>query len=233
MSLLQVSVASTDRDLTTTSAFKSFAGLNTGTSADANLAGLIRAASVWAESYVGRPLTVQSYTELRPAYGRQRLMLTYTPIRAVPQLLDDPDTGSASAISTTEYTVEREAGFLRRPLGWAWTAPTEYNLEARPVSGQEQETWRIDYVSGYTYGGVDTGSANWSTAAGTTSTGRTLPEDIEQAVLYKADALRTGSDILESEQLGDLQAAYRSLGDDDGVAINIAEAILMPYRRVV
>lgn len=234
---LDVTVLSTDRDLTTTGALKALllGATATSTALDAHLSNLIRRGSRWAESYVGTPLTVQSYRETVPGFGRRNLMLARTPLRAVSALYESTDTGTAIALASTEIRVENaEAGFLSRDDGWGWTVPSEGDLELRPMTGQEWRPWMADYVAGWTYDGLSTSSANWSTAAGSTSTGRTLPEDIEQAVLLWCVKAHTVPPGVASEQLGDVRVEYnlRSNRKDSEQQWQEHELMLEPYRRV-
>lgn len=233
--MLHTCVASTDRDLTTTSRVRSLVlgATATSTAYDSKISAMIRAASRWAESYVGYPLTAASYLETLPGYDRRTLMLARAPVRAVRRLFDSTDTGEATQILTTEFRVEdRDAAFLTRDVGWAWSVPAIQDLSARPDAGQEFRPWLADYVAGYTYDGLDTGSPHWSTEHGTTSTERTLPEDIEEAVVRKAAALYENSDDVVEEQLGDLKVTYRSERVDDPAPAT-PEFFLRPYRRLV
>lgn len=238
---LTVCYASTDYDLTTTSNLKSLLG-TTSTAQNAYLATLIRSASKWAEAYIGRPLTAQSYSETLAGKGRRQLQLGRQTVRAVDRVFDATDTGTASQILTSDFLLEdADAGVIARDEGFAWT-PTFMGrqldvavpLTFTPLSGQDQKTWLIDYRAGWVYGGMDTGSQNWSTEKGTTSTGRTLPEDIELAVMFRAQAFYQGGDDPASESLGDISVNYRSLGNDkDGGLITRAKDLLAPYQSFV
>lgn len=246
--MLAVSVASTDRDLTTTGALKALilGATATSTLQDVRLSALIRQASRWAETFVGYPLTVQSYRESVAGFGRRNLMLARVPIVAVSAVYDATDTGTATLLNTSEYRVEdTEAGFLSRDQGFAWTASMQWRsgprgtfgtagdaipLEPQPMPGQEYKPWLCDYVAGWTYNGVSTSSPNWSTVNGSTSTGRTMPEDIEQAVLLRAQELHVNPLGVVKEVVGDLSVQYnaRSVNLDSP-----AEIMLLPYQRAV
>jgi hypothetical protein len=234
--MLWTCVASTDRDLTTTGQLKALVLGATATSTveDGRFSLAIRAASAWAESYLGYPLTVASYGETAAAFGRRNLMLTRYPIRSVDLVLDTTSTEDAVELSSTMFRLENpEAGMLSRDGGWEWTAPElPGGLVPSPAVGQEQRPWFVSYSAGYTYAGLDTGSANWSTGKGTTSTGRTLPEDIEQAVLMKAQTVYENTDGVDFEQLGDLSVRYNTRSADAGAAPEPYEALLMPYRAL-
>lgn len=228
---LKVTVKSSDYDLTTTAALKEYLGL-TGTSDDARLSACIRAASRWAESYIGYPLSAQGYRETRPTFGTRNLMLTQTPVRAVTQLLDSQDTGEAGSVGTSDYVLNGDAGMLEREDGWMWTVPIDGDLSQTPRSGQEQRPWLVDYVGGWTRGGIDTGSPLWSTEGGSTDTGRTLPEDIEEAVKQKASVLFDGTESLDRERLGDLDIVY-NLRSGTADKQTPYETLLGSYRRLL
>lgn len=229
--LISVTVASTESVASDTATLRTLLG-TTSTADDARQLAALKAATKWAENYIGFPLFVQTYRETRPGFYSRRLMLTHTPVRAVPMLLDAASTDDGVEVLSSEYAVDREAGMLVRDDGWAWTAPIEFDLGPTPRAGQEQEPWLAEYVAGYTRDGIDTGSPNWSTEAGTTSTGRTLPYDIEEAVLTKAAALFEQAEGTDAEQLGDLKVTYnlRSASVDRQAP---EETLLMPYRRLI
>lgn len=245
---LDVTVGSTETSLTTTSALRItvLGATATSTALDAQFSALIAASGKWAENYIGYKMPgVQTYRECLPAYGRQTLMVSRTPVRAVLAVYDATDTGDAVALDSTEFRVEdADAGLITRNQGFGWTATLQppgsggpflssIPLEAPPIPGQEYRPWMVDYVAGWTYGGLTTASPNWSTQKGTTSTGRTFPEDIEQGILFKAQAIFNGADEAQSEKLGDLEVNYRSLGtDSDGRLITKSEVLLQPYRRL-
>ena len=243
---LDIITASTDRDLTSTSDLKALVlgATATSTSADAYMSNLIRRGSRWAGSFIGQDeLTVQTYRETVPGYGSRRLMLSRTPLRAIKAVYDATDTGTADQLETTDFIVEdREAGLLAIDEGFPWTAPLQWRgaaalygdaipLDPSPLSGQEYRPYLVDYVAGWTYGGIDTGSSNWSTIAGTTSTGRTLPEDIEAGVLQRSQAFYQNRDGIAEESLGDVSVKYnaRSGGVDSPYSW---EELLEPYRRI-
>lgn len=243
--MLDVVTASTDRSLATVAALKSLALGATATSTvqDAYFADLIARSSRWAESYLGYPLTLQTYQECVAGYGARRLVLARTPIVAVDRVFDATDTGTATQILSSEFRVQdRDAGFLSRNQGWPWTATLQapsfsgwagggpaFPLSPEPVPGDEYEPFLVDYRAGWTLAGVETTSANYSTANGTTSTGRTLPEDIEYGVLLRAQDMFEGLDNdITAESLGDLSVNYASVQTDKPTP---AERLLMPYRR--
>lgn len=239
---LSVCASSTNTDLTTLANVKAMLNI-TGPAQDPFLQRLLHSASRWAENYIGRGmLTVQSYAETKAGYGRRQMMLRHTPLRAIDRILDGTDSGSATEILSSEFMAEdRAAGILERPQGWGWT-PTfmgrqfdsAFPLEFTPLSGQEEKPWLVGYRAGWTLGGISTDSPNWSTQKGSTSTGRTLPEDVELAVLFRTQAFYTGGDEAQSESLDDLSVNYRTLGTDkDGMLITRAKDLLMSYQGFI
>lgn len=240
--MLEVITASTDRNLTGLDELKDALGI-VGSTADRYLTALISRASAWAESFVGSPLTVQTYRECLPGFNNRRLCLSRYPLRAVLRVFDATDTGTANELSATglEYRVEdAEGGIISRDAQWAWTAtmaaPMYYGdsvpLTVEPMPNQERQPFMVEYVAGYTHGGLSTASANYSTVNGSTSTGRTLPEDLEAGVLHKAIHIYEDRDDVRREKLGDIETEYRSAGDtNDG--LDTPEAFLAPYRRLV
>lgn len=244
---LQVMVKSTDPDLTTTGFMKAqlLGATATSTVNDVVWSNSIRAASRWAETYIGQPLTVQTYREAVAGFGRRTLRLSRTPILAVKAVYDATDTGEATQIRTSEFILEdADAGLLARDRGFEWT-PTQMMrmgaaayggdavpLDFFPAPGQEYKPFLVDYVAGWTYGGIDTGSANWSTEKGTTSTGRTLPEDVEQAVMMKAINLFEDDEDVAQERLGDLQVTY-NFQSTQADTPTVYKQLLEPYVRLV
>lgn len=238
---ITVCASSTDLDLTTTGMLKNLLG-TTSTANDAYLSTLIRTASKWAETQVGYPLTAQSYSETVAGFSRLQLLVNRTPLRAIDRILDATDSGTANEIRTSEFVVEdRDAGILTRPQGWDWNPlmaghlfDSALPLSLTPMPGQEMKTYVVDYRAGFTYRGLETSSVNWSTQKGTTSTGRTLPEDIELAVMFRAQAFFVGGDEAASESLDDLSVNYRSLGTDaNGRLLTRAADLLEPYKRFI
>lgn len=243
--MLDVVTASTDRSLATVAGLKSLTLGSSATSTvnDAYFADLIARSSRWAESYLGLPVTLQTYQETVAGFGSRRLVLARTPIVAVDRVFDATDTGTATQILSSEFRVQdRDAGFLSRNQGWPWTATLQapaysgwggggaaFPLSPEPVPGDEYEPFLVDYRAGWTLAGVETTSANYSTANGSTSTGRTLPEDIEYGVLLRAQNMFEGlDDSITAESLGDISTNYASAQKDQ---LTPYEKILAPYRR--
>lgn len=207
----------------------------TSTADEASLTAAIQRAGAWAEGYVGYPLMAAKYRETVASYGGRSLLLRRTPVRAVSALYLGTDTGDSATIqiTSTEFGVEAESGKLTRPDGWAWMVPVEQDLEIRPVPGQEFRPWLVDYVAGWTLDGISTGSALWSTEQGSTSTGRTLPYDVEAAVIERVVQKVTGTLGVSEKAVGDLRIKYGTGGSGSGLSGDPAAAYLAPYRRTI
>jgi len=231
--VLTLTTSSTDAQFTTTAAVKTLLGI-TDTADDALLDSYITQASRWAENYIGHgPLSAQSYRETAAGFGGRNLQLSHRPVRAITGFWDATDTGTATTMLTTEYRLDADVGMLSRDAGWAWDAPGVPRPFALPLAaaywaGEEAEPWMVDYVAGWTYSGLSTASDNWSTVQGTTSTGRTVPEDIELAVQLRVLALQSGDLGVVERSVGDLRVKYQS--GDEGSRMDPAEELLAPYR---
>lgn len=242
--MLQVCASATSTGgLTTTARVRDALG-TTASSDDAYQQDLVNRATDWAESHVGYPLRgPATYVETVAAYGRRTLQLSRTPIVGVLRLFNGTDTGTVTALQASDFRVEdAAAGLLSRAGGFAWSValgPTAVDLggmglglqaDPDPAFG-ESKPWLVEYVAGWTLDGVDTGSKNWTTGSktfGTTSTTRTLPFDVEQAVIQKAADWYSGASGVQSKKVGDLAITFAS----EGLGAATAEALLRPYRRL-
>lgn len=233
--MLVTLVPSTGQNLTSVTALRDYLGDTSTADATRRETAAVSAASRWAEAFVGRPLSARLVRETVAGYGGRNLMLAARPVRAVVGLYTATDTGQARQALPGDYRVEdAEAGLLSRDDGWSWTVPLLVDLGARPDAGQESRPWMVDYVAGYTLDGIDQDSPLWSTEDGTTSTGRSLPGDIEEAVLVKAAEFYRQSQLgtVKRERLGDLEVEYFTASDrvaQEGPA----EQLLALYRSIV
>ena len=230
-----VSASSTDGAFAASCSLRSVLGATSTSNAETlvyHQALLVRA-SRWAENYIGRPVLSQVYSEKVAGYGAMTLLLARRPIRSVLRMFGTTSTANATQITSTEIWVDdAEAGLLTRPEGFGWTALAANEMGQGVAPNTELKPWLIEYQAGYS--GVDGTS---STAYGTSSTERTLPEDIEQAVLLKAAelAVRGGSAGVSSKKVGDLSITYDSfIAARGGAPVKSeAESLLAPYRSIV
>ena len=171
-------------------------------------------------------MLAQVYSERVAGYGSGSLMLSVTPIRALLRVFDSTTTCEATEYTSTEVWIDdAEAGTLARgPSGFAWTAQTEYHMAHGVIPGSEQRTWLVEYQAGYVYPETS------STGYGTSSTARSLPEDLELGVLQAAARMSANDYSVASQSIGDLSISYRSegLGTDPRTT---AQKTLAPYRR--
>lgn len=231
---LEIVTETNDYYLTTTGAVKEELGLASSSSTeDARIDNLIRRATDWVERQIGYPPVVRRYRETVAGYGQQALMLSRTPVRSVVSVFYGTDTGTALQLLTTEFDLDADAGLITRPLGFEWSVPVVQELDYRPMPGEEFRPWLIEYIAGWTYGGLSTASGNlWSTEKGSTSTGRTLPFDIEEAVIQRCATRFTRSDTVQSKKVGDLSITYATDGKN-GKLDDPASDLLIPWRRVI
>jgi hypothetical protein len=195
--------------------------------------GALRRASRAAETYVGYPLLAQVYSERVAGDGRDTLMLSRTPLRAILRVFDSTTTESATEYGSTGIVIEdAEAGLIKRTDGsvFAWSPridPTTLGLQ--PMPGSEIRNWLVEYQAGYVFPETS------STEYGTTSTGQTLPDDIVDAVLSRSREIVQGDANVLSKKVGDLQLTYgaRGLARDGTNVRSEFEETLSKYRRVV
>jgi len=147
-------------------------------------------------------------------------MLSRVPIRGVTGIYDSTSTG-ATNYSTQIRVEDAEAGLLSRDEGFAWTNLGTDSISDGVTPNAETRPWYITYEAGYSLAGTS------STVGGSTSTGRTLPEDIEMGVIEKVRQLYGGTAGITSKRVGDLSITYRSEG------LDAPESLLQPYRRII
>lgn len=237
---LDVMVATTVESLTNTAALREILG-TTSTAKDSAQANALKRATLWAESYVRRPIRMQVYQEVVPGYGDYYLLLSRRPVRRIMRVFSGTATSAATEYTSTEYSVDIGTGRLYKPEGWPWTvamgAPPQGGFALDPVQPQpvpfgEIPTFFVEYSAGWV---GDEGTT--STVDGTTSTGRTLPQDVELAILGKAGEWLTfgfiGGPIPMMKRVGDLSLSY---GRPAGGVLNtsaLPEQILDQYRSIV
>lgn len=222
-----VSASSTDGALTDTATLRAQLG-TTSTGQDALQQRAIARASAQAVSLLNYPLLAQVYSERVAGYGGQTLMLGVTPIRALLRVFDSTTTCEATEYTSTEVWIDdADAGLLSiGPQGFPWTAQTAWNMAPGVIPNSEQKTWLIEYQAGYVFPETS------STGYGTTSTERTLPADLEGAILDQAVRILDGRDpSIQSQSIGDLSITYRSEGPDGAPQTAQLRRDLAPYRR--
>lgn len=231
--MLTVCSSSTGTKFTTTAYVKSLLDVLDNEN-DALFDQLIESASEQIRNYCRQPFYRQQYSETIAGQGVRRLILSRTPVLSVSGVFYGTDTGTATEITSTEYRIEdADAGFLRRlSFDWLWTAGSYVDLEETAIPGSEYERYLVRYHAGYL-----TPPGSTSTAYGSTSTGATLPYDLQQAAAELTKEMylrRQRSGAMKSKTVGDLSITY-DLGDQSdgkGTALpNNVRSLLAPYVR--
>lgn len=231
-----VSASSTDGALCTTAFYRTVLGV-TSTADDANQQLLVAAASAWANDYVGYPLLAQTYAETIAGYGVNSLLLSRRPIRRAFRLFNSTSTNEATEYCSTDYRVDRDAGIYESAAGWPWSGTVGYHLGPYVVPRMQQSPFYAEYQAGYIFPGTATSDGAYSTQGigGTTSTGPTLPQNIQYAVALKAVQLsKTGVNVgVQSKKIGDLSITYGAgMNGADGAGVS-PESLLDPYKSVL
>lgn len=224
-----VSASSTDGALATTAQLRAVLGVACSTANEAAQQAALVAASRWAANYLRYNPLAQVYSECVAGFGTKELLLAKTPIRAVLRLFDSTTTGDANAFTSSEYKVDAENGCLILPAGgfFPWTAVQRFQAGMHVPPGSEIESYYVEYQAGYIWPETS------STGYGTSSTGPTLPEDLQMGVLIKAAETYLQDQNLVSQKIGDLSVTYESesAGDVGADRRSAAEKWLGPYRR--
>ena len=126
------------------------------------------------KSYLGRTLSYQVYSESVPGYGEHNLRLTNFPIdtTTVSVVYQAPASTASTSVSSTAWSVDKEAGMLYNSTGWKWTASLKGDIKLDPWPASEHESFTVAYGAGYS---VPTSQS--------TNAGATLPLDLRQAYL--------------------------------------------------
>lgn len=184
----------------------------------------------WVERYVTNSpsgvLRRQVYLETVAGYGSQRLTLSRVPVLGIGRMFNATATDEATEYCSTDYRLENpDAGFLelRSNAGFGWSSISDWNIVAAPRPAAVYRPWLICYEAGYQLACTSSTSSDWVT----TTTGRTLPEDIERAVLLKAAEFYSGGGVeMESMKVGPLGLNFKEDSVDPIVEL------LAPYRSV-
>lgn len=188
-------------------------------------------ATRWAERYITNSMDPTAmiraavYDETLAGSGGAQLMVSRVPLWAVQRFFDATDSCEANELCSTDFRIESAgAGFLTRRTdgGFAWDRISQQGISEYPLPAAPTRPWRIVYEAGYRLTEYSGTCANWVT----TTTYRTLPEDIERAVLLKAAEFYQGGSVtgVTSMKVGPLAVNYGSEQMDE------ASSLLEPYR---
>lgn len=195
------------------------------------LARAAKAASDAVLRYVRRPLVYEAArVEKHAGTDQLRLWLQLTPVASVAQVLD----AGGLAFDAASYVLEDgPTGALYREAGWPFTGFLRAGIvQGEPYSGSERKALTVTYAGGY----VTAGQAQ---SVGWTGPARSLPEDLEEAVLRTAVSIyqsggRDGA--LSAESLGSYSVSYRppveAAGAGGGLIPGDVLETLNRYRRM-
>jgi hypothetical protein len=162
---LTVTTAATETALTTVDRAMERVGTTDASLAN-DLQRLIDAASDLARKYCGREFSRQEYTEEMTGSGGDLLFLSEAPLVSIDEIRVDGD-----VMSVDDYEIEStEAGIIYRAGDvWQWRVRNIQTLGGgHPLVGSHLHTYCIDYTAGWLL---------------PDETGRTLPDDVEHAIL--------------------------------------------------
>jgi uncharacterized phiE125 gp8 family phage protein len=198
---------------------------------DTKLARFIGRASARIDAYCHRTFLLQTYRALLPAYGGERLLLPCAPVRAVLAVYDGTDTGTARQLSATEYTVDKQNGWIEYESGWPWSAQSRPEVAPFPEPNSEVARYIVDWSAGYV-------PLNGTTATGdgATSTGCTIPLDLQEAAISLTRSRwlsRTRDQAISSKRVGELSITYKADAvESAGLPVEVRD-LLAPYRSLI
>lgn len=229
--IVTVLTSATDSLLSSVADVKDAIGLTDNVD-DKTLERFIGRASRQITRFLGRELGVQRYQALVPGYGGPNLQLPAYPVRQILRAFDGTDTGTAAALSSTDYRLDAVRGLLNRDAGWAWTAQQHDGIAlVDPEPGTETPRYLVEFSAGYI---LPTGKDSGSTWDGTTDTGPTLDADIQDACIALTRSLYLSRDRMpgvQSERVGDLSMTYGP--DPVGGMPQSVRDLLAPLRSLV
>jgi uncharacterized phiE125 gp8 family phage protein len=190
---------------------------------DVLLTRYLKAASHRIEQEIGYPLHQQTYQERVRGWGTQDLLVSRRPVVSLDSIWRGTDSGDP--VSTDQYILDDEkAGLMYGTQPFSWDVGASPNLDVAPIQGQERLAYTVNYTAGYLF-------------PGNTSTGATLPESIQQAVIETAKMLyeerQAGDGTVKRKQLGDLELEYAVSANKDKTKLpDIALMLIEPYRSL-
>jgi len=194
---------------------------------DQTLLRMVRRASSRIESYLGRSLQTQVYQAVLPGYGRRKLVLPAYPVRSLFRVFDGTDTGTGTELTATagDFRLDAARGVLERDDGWPWTFQMREAISPFPEPGQEYPRFLVEFSAGYV-----PPLGKCSTFDGTTTTGMTLEQDLQDATIALVRNMwhdRSRPTNVRSKSVGEISISY---GESKGELPDEVLAILAPYR---
>lgn len=191
-------------------------------------------ATAFVERYVTNSgsgiLRRQVYAETLAGYGSARLMLSRTPVWRVLRMFDATDTGEATEYCSTDFRIDdADAGFLTLTSngGFSWDNVNGFFLDRFPQPSFVNKRWLVVYEAGWQYACTSSTSDDW----GTTTTGRTCPDDLARATELKAVELYQGTKPggPAAIKVGPLELQNTNYGTE---SVDVVVDILSRYRRL-
>lgn len=192
----------------------------------AQLEDLIGEVSDAVESYCSRSFAKAERMEAVPAYDTDTIRLTHYPVLTVSEVLFNGAAVSAAEWSTTPAEEDAKAGLLRNLIGvWSWSSNFDSSAAPEKHPGHEKRLYTVTYAAGYVL-----------PKDATADSPRTLPRDLERAVLLAcvAEYRRQGRDpSISSESLLSASVSYATPSSDKGGGIipDDAATLLDKYKR--
>lgn len=218
--MLTVTTSSTQDRLTSLDKLKAQLGITTTTEDDLLEEAILQASQTVA-TYIGYYPLEQSYRETLAGYGSRNLMVSRTPVTTLAAIYYG---STGTVVDPASYHNDNpEAGIIARDLGFNWTAGVEWDLDQHVAPRSERKDFIVDYTAGWVF---------------TTGAGRTLPPDIEKAVLEQAKSNHLSGQrdpSIVSKRVGDLSITYSSRGSREEADTSLSGSVsglLEQYRRI-
>ena len=196
----------------------------------AQMEDLISEVSAAVESYCGRSFGRATTTDKLPGYGTPILKLGRYPLVTIGAVLLDGVAVPQEAWATTPEPDDAAAGLLVNIIAtWAWTADVTSSAAPEQHPGRERKAYSVTYTAGYVL----------PKDASPPTTPRTLPYDLERAVLltcvseYRSRGrnLSIASESLLSASVSYVQPGATDKGAESGIIPDAAAIILDRYKR--
>jgi hypothetical protein len=210
-------MALTAHALTTLQAVKDELGI-TSNADDSLLERRINAVSALIERLCGRHFETGSVVETFPAEGQVRFALARTPVTSITSVSYD-----GTVLDAGNYSLEDgEAGLLRMIYAAVRSQLLAAGVAMDMLPGTARRLYSVTYVGGYVMPAA--------------SSGRNLPEDLEEACIIAVvtSFRKKGRDqSIQQEALGDWSATYAGGVSGADPLPPAAMKMIEPYRRII
>ena len=118
-------------------------------------------------------ISVEEMLEKVPGYGEARLRLTNAPVTSTAAVVyQSASSTSSTALTSTEFGIDQDAGMLFSSTGFFWTASFAGDILRQELPPTEFEAYTVTYSAGYSL-----------PTSQSTNTGFRMPLDIRTACL--------------------------------------------------